>query len=153
MSIPGLPESAIEAILKTIGAQPQVQRVVLYGSRALGRQRSGSDVDLCLFAPAMTLAELLQLGAQLDDLLLPWRIGLQLDHLISHDGLRAHIQRGGVCCWTGPRTTCSRHNSRATFTRPLAPSAAAATPLPESRAGISQLVVRDFGLPDEKRPF
>jgi predicted nucleotidyltransferase len=95
MSIPGLPESASEAILRTIGAQPQVQRVVLYGSRALGRPRSGSDVDLCLFAPAMNLAELLELGARLDDLLLPWRIDLQLDHLISHDGLRAHIQRAG----------------------------------------------------------
>ena len=88
-------DSASEAILNTIGAQPQVQRVVLYGSRALGRERSGSDVDLCLFAPAMNLGELLELGARLDDLLLPWRIDLQHDHLISHDGLRAHIRRAG----------------------------------------------------------
>ncbi len=95
MSIPGLPESASAEILQTIGARPQVQRVVLYGSRALGRQRSGSDVDLCLLAPTMRLAELLELGAQLDDLLLPWRIDLQLDHLISHEELRAHIQRAG----------------------------------------------------------
>jgi predicted nucleotidyltransferase len=72
-----------------------VQRVVLYGSRALGRQRSGSDVDLCLVAPTMNLAELLELGALLDDLLLPWRIDLQLDHLITHEGLRAHIERAG----------------------------------------------------------
>jgi hypothetical protein len=28
-----------------ISTQPQVQRVVLYGSRALGRQRSGSDIE------------------------------------------------------------------------------------------------------------
>jgi predicted nucleotidyltransferase len=96
MTIPGLPESATEAILQSIGALPQVQRVVLYGSRALGRQRSGSDVDLCLHAPTMNLVELLELGAQLDDLLLPWRIDLQLDHLISHEALRAHIQRAGL---------------------------------------------------------
>jgi hypothetical protein len=31
MTIPGLPESASAALLKTICAQPQVQRVVLYG--------------------------------------------------------------------------------------------------------------------------
>lgn len=99
MTIPGVPESASAALLKTICAQPQVQRVVLYGSRALGRQRSGSDVDLCLVAPGMTLAELLVLGAVLDDLLLPWRIDLQLDHLISHEGLRAHIQRAGRVLW------------------------------------------------------
>ncbi len=102
MTIPGLPELASAALLKTICAQPQVQRVVLYGSRALGRQRSGSDVDLCLVAPGMTLAELLVLGAVLDDLLLPWRIDLQLDHLISHEGLRAHIQRAGCVLWDRP---------------------------------------------------
>ena len=96
MSIPGLPESASEAILRSIGARPQVQRVILYGSRALGRQRSGSDVDLCLHAPTMSLAELLEMEAQLDDLLLPWKIDLQLDHLISHEALRAHIQRAGL---------------------------------------------------------
>jgi predicted nucleotidyltransferase len=95
----GLPESASAALLKTICAQPQVQRVVLFGSRALGRQRSGSDVDLCLVAPDMSLAELMELGALLDDLLLPWRIDLQLDHLITHEGLRAHIQRAGRVLW------------------------------------------------------
>lgn len=73
--------------------------MVLYGSRALGRQRSGSDVDLCLHAPEMGLAELLELGAQLDDLLLPWRIDLQLNHPIMHEGLREHIQRAGQVVW------------------------------------------------------
>ena len=102
MTIPGVPEPASAALLQTICAHPQVQRVVLYGSRALGRQRSGSDVDLCLVAPGMTLAELLELGAVLDDLLLPWRIDLQLDHLISHEGLRAHIQRTGRVLWDRP---------------------------------------------------
>ena len=70
--------------------------MVLYGSRALGRQRSGSAVDLCLHAPEMHLAELL---AQLDNLLLPWRIDLQLNHPIMHEGLREHIQRAGQVVW------------------------------------------------------
>lgn len=104
MSIPGLPDAASEQLLQTISALPQVQRVVLYGSRALGRQRSGSDVDLCLFAPALNLGELLELGARLDDLLLPWRIDLQLDHLITHEGLRQHIERAGLVVWQRPQT-------------------------------------------------
>lgn len=99
MTIPGLPNQASEQLLMAIRAHPLVERVVLYGSRALGRQRSGSDVDLCLLAPEMGLAELLELGAQLDDLLLPWRIDLQLDHLITHAGLRDHIQRAGLVVW------------------------------------------------------
>jgi len=114
MTIPGLPNEASEQLLMAISAHPRVERVVLYGSRALGRQRSGSDVDLCLVAPEMGLAELLELGAQLDDLLLPWRIDLQLDHLITHEGLRDHIQRAGQALWnrvplpSQPNNTTSR---------------------------------------------
>ena len=95
-SIAGLPQEATEWILALLAEHPSIQRVVLYGSRALGRQRSGSDIDLCLEAPDMGLAELLVLGAQLDDLLLPWRIDLQLRHLIRHPGLLDHIDRVGI---------------------------------------------------------
>lgn len=76
-----------------------MQRVLLYGSRALGRQRSGSDVDLCLEAEGMALAELLELGAELDDLLLPWRIDLLVRHLIDHEALLDHIDRAGLVLW------------------------------------------------------
>ena len=47
----------------------------------------------------MTLAELLKLGAELDDLLLPWRIDLQLRHLIDHEALLEHIDRAGFVLW------------------------------------------------------
>ena len=95
-SIAGLPPDATDRILSLLAERPAIQRVVLYGSRALGRQHSGSDIDLCLEAPEMGLAELLVLGAQLDDLLLPWRIDLQLRHLICHPGLLDHIDRVGI---------------------------------------------------------
>ena len=97
--IPGIPEVDSQQILKLIHTHPQVEKVVLYGSRALGRQRAGSDIDLCLEAPSMGLGELLELGAKLDDLLLPWQIDLQLRHLIAHEGLVAHIERAGQLLW------------------------------------------------------
>ena len=97
--IPGIPEVDSQQILKLIHTHPHVEKVVLYGSRALGRQRAGSDIDLCLEAPSMKLGELLELGAQLDDLLLPWQIDLQLRHLIAHEGLVAHIERAGQLLW------------------------------------------------------
>jgi predicted nucleotidyltransferase len=95
-TIAGLPPDATAPILALLAEPPAIERVVLYGSRALGRQRPGSDIDLCLEAPEMGLAELLVLGAQLDDLLLPWRIDLQLRHLIRHPGLLEHIDRVGI---------------------------------------------------------
>ena len=97
--IPGIAQADSQQLLELIQSHPHVQSVFLYGSRALGRQRAGSDIDLCLEAPSMELGELLELGAQLDDLLLPWQIDLQLRHLIAHEGLVAHIERAGQLLW------------------------------------------------------
>ena len=97
--IPGIPQADSQRLLELILTHPHIEKVVLYGSRALGRQRAGSDIDLCLEAPSMKLGELLELGAQLDDLLLPWQIDLQLLHLIAHEGLVAHIERASQLLW------------------------------------------------------
>ena len=97
--IPGLPDAdsaAVLAVLAVLRQQPGLEQVLLYGSRAMGRHHSGSDVDLCLVAPSLQLEDLLLLGARLDDLLLPWRFDLQLQHRIDHPGLLAHIERVGV---------------------------------------------------------
>ena len=50
----------------------------------------------------MKLGELLEHGAALDDLLLPWQIDLQLRHLIAHEGLVAHIDLDGQLLWEQP---------------------------------------------------
>jgi len=99
----GLPTEALTQILELLESEAAVQGVILYGSRALGRQRPGSDLDLCLVAPTLGLGELLQLHARLDDLLLPWSIDLQLHHQIDHPALLDHIDRVGIKLGAGPR--------------------------------------------------
>ena len=47
----------------------------------------------------MELGELLELRAELGDLLLPWQIDLQLEHLIAHESLLSHIERAGQLLW------------------------------------------------------
>ena len=100
--INGIPQADSQQLLELIHSHPHVEKVVLYGSRALGRQRAGSDIDICLVAPSMTLGELLELGAALDDLLLPWNVDLQLRHLIAHEGLLSHLDRAGQLLWERP---------------------------------------------------
>ena len=94
--IPGLPAADSAAVLSLLKQQQGIEQVLLYGSRAMGRNHRGSDVDLCLVAPSLNLEDLLLLGARLDDLLLPWRFDLQLQHRIDHPELLAHIERVGV---------------------------------------------------------
>ena len=55
--IPGIPQADSQRLLELIRSRSHVQKIVLYGSRALGRQRAGSDIDLCLEAPSMKLGE------------------------------------------------------------------------------------------------
>ena len=91
----GLPEAAIQAIQQVLDAHPEVEQALVYGSRALGRQRPASDIDLTLTGPAISSGTLIQIEAELDDLLLPWMIDLSRLADLSHPPLRDHIARVG----------------------------------------------------------
>ena len=79
--IPGLPAAGSAAVLTLLKQQQGIEQVLLYGSLGMGRNHSGSDVDLCLVAPSLNLDDLLFLGARLDDPVLPWRIACQNQRL------------------------------------------------------------------------
>ncbi|TDQ38842.1 nucleotidyltransferase domain-containing protein [Thiopseudomonas denitrificans] len=103
----GLPEHAIEQLCSIFQGYPEIERVLVYGSRAKGNYRPGSDIDLSLVAPAMSFDALLQIENRIDDLLLPWMIDLSLLHQIENSDLVAHINRVGVdlCTLTGTRAS------------------------------------------------
>lgn len=92
----GLPSKAIDKINTVFLQYPHIDQVILYGSRAKGTYRNGSDIDLTLKSDTLTYRELLQIENQLDDLLLPYKIDLSLFRLIENPDLVEHIQRVGV---------------------------------------------------------
>jgi len=69
--IPGLSLAASEALLGTLRNCPRVEEVWLYGSRAMGRHRPGSDVDLTLVGPQLSHPDRLDLMGAIDALMLP----------------------------------------------------------------------------------
>lgn len=91
----GLPESAIARICAIFAAHPEIEKAVLYGSRAKGNFKPGSDIDLTLYGSGLTHALLLDLLVELDDLLLPWMIDLSLFASLNHPALQEHIERVG----------------------------------------------------------
>jgi predicted nucleotidyltransferase len=91
----GLPETTIEKIGGVFRAHPEVESAVVYGSRAKGNYRNGSDIDLTLHGAALTNKTLMDLMVELDDLLLPHTIDLSIFSALEHPGLREHIERVG----------------------------------------------------------
>ncbi|MEI7952731.1 MAG: nucleotidyltransferase domain-containing protein [Synechococcaceae cyanobacterium ELA182] len=79
-----------------LASHPEVESATLYVSRALGRHRPASAIDLTLIGAYISAATLAQIDAELDDLLLPWMIDLSCLASIDHPALLAHIERAGV---------------------------------------------------------
>ena len=98
LSIPGLPQQACQRLLDVLLQSTKVGEVWLFGSRAMGRHREGSDHDLCLVGEAITHLDRLQLMHPIDELLLPWPVDLALRFEMP-DELLAHLSRVGRCLW------------------------------------------------------
>lgn len=96
----GLSSRAIHLLRSTLAAQPQLDRALIYGSRAKGNFRPGSDIDIALDAPSLSYSDLLRLAGTLDDLMLPWQIDLSVLHQIDNPALLEHIARVGRPLWT-----------------------------------------------------
>ena len=92
----GLTETTIDKIRSVFVRFPEIDKAVLYGSRAKGNYKTGSDIDLTLYGPAITSDLFSAITSMLDDLLLPYTIDLSLLDEISHAKLREHIERVGV---------------------------------------------------------
>ncbi|MFB6259136.1 MAG: nucleotidyltransferase domain-containing protein, partial [Thiohalorhabdaceae bacterium] len=64
----GLPQHAVDRLRDVFRRWPQIERVILYGSRAKGNFRRGSDIDLCVVGEDLGVSDLLKLDGEIDDL-------------------------------------------------------------------------------------
>ncbi|OGW16853.1 MAG: hypothetical protein A3G93_08735 [Nitrospinae bacterium RIFCSPLOWO2_12_FULL_45_22] len=93
----GLEENDIQAICSVFARHPQVDQAILYGSRAKGDYKNGSDIDLTLLGSEdLTLKALYRIMDDIDDLLLPYTFDLSIFQHISDPDVIDHIRRVGV---------------------------------------------------------
>jgi len=93
----GLKNITIRKICAVFDRYPQVEQAILYGSRAKGNFKNGSDIDLTLRGDKeLTLNVLYKIIDEIDDLLLPYTIDLSIYDQISDPDVIEHIQRVGV---------------------------------------------------------
>lgn len=92
----GLDNSDIQKIQSVFKLYQEVEKAILYGSRAKGNFKPASDIDLTLVGSGLNLTIQQKIENDLDDLLLPYTIDLSIQHTISNKELLEHIERIGV---------------------------------------------------------
>ncbi|TVR05950.1 MAG: nucleotidyltransferase domain-containing protein [Spirochaetaceae bacterium] len=98
----GLPPATLDTIRRILAEFPAVKKAVIYGSRAMGTNRPGSDIDLTLFGEALDLDTLGQIATRLDESPIPYQVDLSVFEQIEHAGLRDHIERMGRPLYENP---------------------------------------------------
>jgi predicted nucleotidyltransferase len=91
----GLPQTTARIIREILAKVPAVEKAVIYGSRAKGNYRPGSDIDLTLIGPSLNLDMLGKIATLLDESPIPYQVDLSLFDQIEHAGLRDQIERVG----------------------------------------------------------
>lgn len=91
----GLKNITLDALISVFENYPNIEKVILYGSRAMGNYHRGSDIDLTFIGENITLKELLKIENEIDDLLLPYKVDASIFHRINNPDLVNNIERVG----------------------------------------------------------
>ena len=92
----GLKDKYRQTLIDILAANPRVERVVLFGSRATGAFRPASDIDLALYGDELTLSDLARLRTRIEETSIPQQVDLVLVKEIDNPKLLAHINEDGV---------------------------------------------------------
>lgn len=101
----GLKESTITQICSVFAHYPEVNKAIIYGSRAKGNFKNGSDIDLTIYGNQdLTVQILNKIMGELDDLLLPYTFDLSIYHDITDKDVLEHIKRVGIVFYESKST-------------------------------------------------
>jgi predicted nucleotidyltransferase len=91
----GLPSTTLEALKQVFSSYLEIDQVIIYGSRAKGNFRPGSDIDLTLKGKNLTDSVLSRILVDLDDLNMPYLLDVSIYDEIKSVELIDHIKRAG----------------------------------------------------------
>lgn len=92
----GLSPPLLARIRAVLGRYPEVQRAVIYGSRAKGSFSPGSDIDLAVFAPQMSPTRFAALWSELEGLPLVFTLDVVHWDTLGNAGLKQRIVDEGI---------------------------------------------------------
>jgi len=92
----GLSDRTLATLESIFRKYPGIRQVILYGSRAKGNYRKGSDIDLTIKCDDdLDFTKMLRISGDFDDSDIPYFVDVSLYEKISNPDLIAHIDRVG----------------------------------------------------------
>jgi len=90
----GIYPETIEILNSIFRSYDAIDEVVIYGSRAKGNYREGSDIDITLKGNIST-DELSKIYFEIDDSLTPYLFDISIYNQLKSESLKEHIDRVG----------------------------------------------------------
>ncbi|WP_422475588.1 nucleotidyltransferase domain-containing protein [Endozoicomonas sp. ALB032] len=87
----GLPEATLQQIIACLSGFTEISRAAIFGSRAMGTYRAGSDVDIVIWLTNDNPHTVARIAAALDELPTPYLFDVVDYGTITHEPLKAHI--------------------------------------------------------------
>jgi predicted nucleotidyltransferase len=93
----GLLDSELADILRVVSSRSSVEEACIFGSRAKGNFRPGSDVDIALKGKSVDHADAREIAYELNEEgILPYQFDIIDYNGIGNEALREHIDRVGA---------------------------------------------------------
>lgn len=88
----GLPERTMNELLEYFKSRKDIEKVVIYGSRAKGNYRTGSDIDFAVWSDKESP---LGIAMDLDELPTPYMFDVTNYKTLTHEGMKNSIDNDG----------------------------------------------------------
>ncbi len=100
----GLTQETIDKINSVFKKHPEIDKVIIYGSRAKGNYRTGSDIDLSMFGNDLKYDLIGKVSSEIDDLNTPYLFDISIFSDLHSPSLEEHINRVGKIIYKAPLT-------------------------------------------------
>jgi uncharacterized protein len=92
----GIAERSFCLIVSALRARPEIERAMIFGSRAMGTAKHGSDIDIAIEGANVTRHLADELSLELNERLpIPYYVDVVAYNTTDHPGLREHIATHG----------------------------------------------------------
>ena len=92
----GISEKSINMIIETLKKWVEIEKAVVFGSRAMGNYKNGSDIDLAIYGSEVREEIINDVRVQLnEELPLPYYFDIIHYESLVHEGLKEHIDTFG----------------------------------------------------------